>query len=74
MHDLTTGNLWPAMGPSAKGPTRDRVVQETEAQQRVTEIVNMPGCGHAPTIDRAWVAEKALEFVRRFTAGTRKVA
>ncbi|MGH8136646.1 MAG: hypothetical protein ACREVV_00415 [Steroidobacteraceae bacterium] len=40
-------------------------------QQRnngVTEIVKMPGRGHALTIDAGWreVAEKALEFVKRF--------
>ena len=35
----------------------------------VTEIVKMPGRGHALTIDAGWreVAEKALEFVMRFT-------
>ena len=34
-----------------------------------TEIVKMPGRGHALTIDAGWreVAEKALEFVKRFT-------
>jgi non-heme chloroperoxidase len=34
----------------------------------VTEIVEMPGRGHALTIDHGWreVAEKALGFVRRF--------
>ncbi|MDP9346866.1 MAG: alpha/beta hydrolase [Actinomycetota bacterium] len=33
-----------------------------------TEIVEMPGRGHALTIDRSWreVAETALQFVRRF--------
>ena len=35
----------------------------------VTEIVKMPGRGHALTIDAGWreVAKKALEFVKRFT-------
>jgi pimeloyl-ACP methyl ester carboxylesterase len=35
----------------------------------VTEIVKMPHRGHALTIDAGWreVAEKALEFVKRFT-------
>jgi non-heme chloroperoxidase len=35
----------------------------------VTEIVKMPGRGHALTIDAGWreVAEKSLEFVKRFT-------
>ena len=34
----------------------------------VTEIVEMPNRGHAPTIDSGWreVAETALGFVRRF--------
>jgi len=36
--------------------------------QGVTEIIKLPGRGHALTIDSGWpeVAEKALEFVRRF--------
>ena len=35
----------------------------------MTEIVKMPGRGHALTIDSGWreVAETALTFVRRFT-------
>jgi non-heme chloroperoxidase len=42
-------------------------------QQRnegVTEIVEMPERGHALTIDSKWrgVADKALEFIQRFTA------
>lgn len=42
----------------------------------VTEIVKMPGRGHALTIDAGWreVAEKALEFVKRFAARQRRVA
>jgi pimeloyl-ACP methyl ester carboxylesterase len=42
----------------------------------VTEIVKMPGRGHALTIDAGWreVAERALEFVTRFTATRRKIA
>jgi pimeloyl-ACP methyl ester carboxylesterase len=34
----------------------------------VTEIIKMPGRGHALTIDSGWreVAEKALEFIKRF--------
>jgi non-heme chloroperoxidase len=34
----------------------------------VTEIVEIPGCGHALTIDNGWreVAETALAFVKRF--------
>src|SRR5262245_39703351 len=35
----------------------------------VTEIIKMPGRGHALTIDAGWreVAEKVLEFAKRFT-------
>ncbi len=35
----------------------------------VTEYLEIPGRGHALTIDSGWqeVAEKALAFVRRFT-------
>jgi hypothetical protein len=35
----------------------------------VTEIVKMQGRGHSLTIDAGWweVAEKALEFIKRFT-------
>jgi len=42
----------------------------------VTEIVKMPGRGHALTIDAGWreVAEKALEFVKRFTTKTARAA
>jgi hypothetical protein len=42
----------------------------------VTEIVKMPGRGHALTIDAGWreVAEKALEFVKRFTKTTARAA
>src|SRR5882724_3522452 len=42
----------------------------------VTEIVKIPGRGHALTIDAGWreVAEKALEFVKRFTAITARAA
>jgi non-heme chloroperoxidase len=38
----------------------------------VTEIVKMPGRGHSLTIDAGWqeVAEKVLEFARRFTSNT----
>ena len=36
----------------------------------MTEIVKMPGRGHTLAIDAGWreVAEKALEFAKRFTA------
>jgi hypothetical protein len=45
----------------------------TEKQKRnegVTEIVKMPHRGHALTIDAGWreVAERVLDFVKRFTA------
>ena len=35
----------------------------------MTEIVEIPGRGHALTIDSGWreVADKALEFVKRFS-------
>jgi non-heme chloroperoxidase len=35
----------------------------------VTEIIKMPGRGHSLTIDAGWqeVAQKALEFLKRFT-------
>src|SRR4030095_12222073 len=38
----------------------------------VTEIVKMPGRGHSLTIDAGWreVAQKALEFVKRFAGGS----
>jgi non-heme chloroperoxidase len=43
--------------------------QKQKRNENVTEIVKMEGRGHALTIDHGWrdVAEKALEFVRRFT-------
>jgi non-heme chloroperoxidase len=42
----------------------------------LTEIVKMPGRGHSLTIDNGWreVAEKALEFVGRFTGKRRSAA
>src|ERR1700746_994090 len=42
----------------------------------VTEIVKMPGRGHSLTTDAGWrdVAEKALEFVGRFTTITARIA
>ena len=42
----------------------------------VTEIVKMPGRGHALTIDAGWreVAEKALEFAKRFKTTKAKAA
>ena len=44
--------------------------------QSVTVILKMRGRGHALTIDAGWqeVAQKALEFVTRFTASQQKVA
>jgi hypothetical protein len=34
----------------------------------VTELAELPGCGHSLTIDAGWreVAETALGFIRRF--------
>jgi esterase/lipase len=42
--------------------------KKEKSNEGVTEIVRMPGRGHALTIDAGWreVAEKALEFVKRF--------
>lgn len=39
------------------------------AIEGVTEIVEMPNCGHALVIDSGWreVAEVALGFIKRFT-------
>ena len=68
----------PRAGPDANrlgrlgpyGPLGDceRVLQEAEANKGLTEIVKMPGRGHSLTIDGGWreVAQKALEFVKRF--------
>ena len=43
--------------------------KKQERNQAVTEIVEMPNRGHALVIDNGWreVANKALEFVKRFT-------
>jgi len=43
--------------------------KKQKRNKSVTEIVKMPGRGHALTIDAGWreVAVKALEFVKRFT-------
>ena len=40
-----------------------------EDNRAVTEIVKIPNRGHSLTIDHGWreVAEKALDFVKRFT-------
>ena len=50
--------------------------EKQKRNQGVTEIVKMPGRGHSLTIDAGWrdVAEKALEFVGRFTTITARVA
>ena len=47
---------------------RQRVVQKQKRNAGVTEIVEIPGRGHALTIDSGWreVAETALAFVQRF--------
>jgi non-heme chloroperoxidase len=41
-----------------------------ERNSGVTEIVSIPGRGHALTIDSGWqeVADKALDFVKRFAS------
>jgi pimeloyl-ACP methyl ester carboxylesterase len=46
--------------------------KKQKRNKSVTEIVKMPGRGHSLTIDAGWqeVAEKALEFARRFTSNT----
>jgi pimeloyl-ACP methyl ester carboxylesterase len=46
--------------------------KKQKRNEGVTEIVKMPGRGHSLTIDAGWqeVAEKALEFARRFTSNT----
>ena len=50
--------------------------KKQKRNQGVTEIVKMPGRGHSLTIDAGWreVAEKALEFVKRFTTITARAA
>jgi non-heme chloroperoxidase len=47
----------------------DAAYKKQKRNKSVTEIVKMPGRGHALTIDAGWreVAVKALEFVKRFT-------
>jgi non-heme chloroperoxidase len=43
--------------------------KKQKRNEGVTEIVEVEGRGHAPTIDSGWrdVADRSLEFVRRFT-------
>src|SRR5216683_1391512 len=50
--------------------------EKQKRNQGVTEIVKMPGRGHSLTIDAGWreVAERALEFVGRFTTITARIA
>jgi len=50
--------------------------EKQKRNQGVTEIVKMPHRGHSLTIDAGWrdVAEKALEFVGRFTTIRAKTA
>src|SRR5260370_2988920 len=57
--------------PSA---TANAPYEKQKRNQGVTEIVKMPGRGHS--IDAGWrdVAEKALEFVGRFTTITARIA
>ncbi|MFL5432680.1 MAG: alpha/beta hydrolase [Myxococcales bacterium] len=49
--------------------------KKQKRNEGVTEILMIPGRGHALTIDSGWreVAEKALEFVKRF-AGPKAIA
>jgi len=55
---------------------RDAAYKKQKRNSGVTEIVKMSGRGHSLTIDAGWreVAEKALEFVKRFTTITARVA
>jgi pimeloyl-ACP methyl ester carboxylesterase len=64
------------LGPTVPWAIANASYKKQKRNQGVTEIVKMPGRGHALTIDAGWreVAEKALEFVKRFTASHRKVA
>ena len=50
--------------------------KKQKRNQGVTEIVKMSGRGHTLAIDAGWreVAQKALEFVTRFTGRQRRVA
>jgi non-heme chloroperoxidase len=50
--------------------------EKQKRNQGVTEIVKMPGRGHSLTIDAGWreVAERALEFIGRFTTITARIA
>ena len=47
----------------------DAAYKKQKHNQAVTEIVEIPGRGHAITIDSGWreVADTALKFVQRFT-------
>jgi hypothetical protein len=49
--------------------------KKQKRNEGVTEIIKMTGRGHTLTIDAGWreVAERALEFVKRFTSGRRAV-
>jgi len=50
--------------------------EKQKRNKSVTEIIKMPHRGHALTIDAGWreVAEKALEFAKRFTTTTTRTA
>ena len=56
-------------GTRPHGPLvdRERILQAREAQRWVTEIVKIPGRGHALTIDGGWreVADTALGFIKK---------
>ena len=55
-------------GPHRAAGDRQGLVQAAEANEGVTEIVEIPDRGHALTIDNGWreVADTALAFVQRF--------
>jgi pimeloyl-ACP methyl ester carboxylesterase len=50
--------------------------KKQKRNKAVTEIVKMPGRGHSLTIDAGWreVAEKALDFAKRFTTAATQTA
>jgi len=64
------------LGPYGPWAIANASYKKQKRNKAVTEIVKMPGRGHALTIDAGWreVAEKALEFVKRFTKITARAA
>ena len=53
-----------------RGPIANASFKKQQKNEGVTEIVEIPGRGHALTIDSGWreVADTALSFVRRFVS------